>query len=220
MTVIALANPKGGVGKSVLATNLAAMFAAHQYRVTLYDADPQRSGGKWCELRASLGVRPYVSMVRQEGDMYDQLTAVAADTDITIVDVSGTRGGALTIALGLADIALVPVVPSQFEVWALDDAAKVFAGLKAKGATFKAYALLNNAPYHAQSRDVKSTRAALNAYKAYFTPCETTVVGRQVFKDALCCGLSVVEMDGGNRDVKATENLNQVYEDIFHAYEN
>ena len=51
MTVIVVANPKGGVGKSTLATNLAGYFAANGEWVALADLDKQRSAHAWLALR-------------------------------------------------------------------------------------------------------------------------------------------------------------------------
>jgi cellulose biosynthesis protein BcsQ len=194
------------------------MFAARSYSVKFFDADRQHSGQKWCQLRASFGVRPVIVQAEQGASMYDDLIAADKTADITIVDVTGARGTATTVALGLADVALLPVIPGQLEVWALDDAAEVIDGVRAAGAGFKAYGFMNNAPSHPNSRDVRSTRAALNAYRAYFHPLETVIIGRQVFKDALCCGMGVVEMDGGHRDQKATANLNEFFGEVFHEH--
>lgn len=214
-SVIAIANPKGGVGKSTLATNLAGMFASRKHKVRFFGADAQRSGDKWCLLREGLGVRPLIELVDRQGNMYDQLVALRAEDGVTVVDVTGSTGKELTYAVSVADVTIVPVVPGQFEVWALDDAAKAIDGVRETGANPKMYAVLNNASYNKHSRDVKDTRAALNAYQAYFSLCETVIVGKQVYKDALRCGLSVVEMDGGTRDPKATENLNSFFSEIF-----
>jgi cellulose biosynthesis protein BcsQ len=46
-----IANPKGGVGKSTLATNLAGYFARRNYRVMLGDIDRQQSAREWLKLR-------------------------------------------------------------------------------------------------------------------------------------------------------------------------
>ena len=43
MSVVVVANPKGGVGKSTLSTNLAGYLASQGRRVMLGDADRQQS---------------------------------------------------------------------------------------------------------------------------------------------------------------------------------
>ena len=50
-TTILIANPKGGSGKTTLATNLACVLANSGYEVKLLDLDPQKSSSKWLALR-------------------------------------------------------------------------------------------------------------------------------------------------------------------------
>lgn len=215
--LVVVANSKGGVGKSTLATNLAVMFALRKYRALVYDADMQRSSWKWCSLRSELGNRPAIDSHTRTDDIYDDLAAVSKAADVTIVDAGGRRGPELVLALGQADVLVLPVSPSQFDVWALDDIASVVEKVRAAGAGFRSYAVLNNVSSHPQSRDVRATRAALTAYDSYFTPCVQAIVGRQVFRDALVGGLSAVEAEAAEPPAKrrATEELNAVFKEIF-----
>lgn len=48
---IVVLNTKGGCGKTTLATNLASYYAAHDYRTTILDADPQGSSLHWLQIR-------------------------------------------------------------------------------------------------------------------------------------------------------------------------
>ena len=47
MPVIVVANPKGGVGKSTLATNIAGWLAHQGHAVMLGDIDRQQSARQW-----------------------------------------------------------------------------------------------------------------------------------------------------------------------------
>ena len=51
MKVVLLANPKGGSGKTTVATNLAGALAARGERVYLWDLDRQKSALEWLSLR-------------------------------------------------------------------------------------------------------------------------------------------------------------------------
>src|SRR5439155_6864930 len=51
---IVIANPKGGSGKTTLATNVAGWLAGKRQRVVLADADPQRSASQWLRRRPPL----------------------------------------------------------------------------------------------------------------------------------------------------------------------
>jgi chromosome partitioning protein len=54
MQTIVVANPKGGSGKTTLATHVAGWLAAKRQRVALQDLDPQRSSAEWLERRPEL----------------------------------------------------------------------------------------------------------------------------------------------------------------------
>lgn len=51
MPVIVVANPKGGVGKSTLSSNIAGCFARQGHPVMLGDVDRQQSSRLWLRLR-------------------------------------------------------------------------------------------------------------------------------------------------------------------------
>ena len=63
MPVIVVANPKGGVGKSTLSSNIAGYFARQGHSVMLGDIDRQQSSREW------LGIRPFE--LRKDGWLYN-----------------------------------------------------------------------------------------------------------------------------------------------------
>ena len=54
MQTILIANPKGGSGKTTLATNIAGWLAGKRQKVVLEDRDPQRSATQWLARRPAL----------------------------------------------------------------------------------------------------------------------------------------------------------------------
>lgn len=86
--IIAIANSKGGVGKSTVAVHLAAWLYKQGHRVTLADCDTQQSSSEW--IREAV---PQVKAVRLDNpDMIlSELPLLAADTDFVVADGPGSQ---------------------------------------------------------------------------------------------------------------------------------
>lgn len=124
MPVVVVANPKGGVGKSTLATNIAGFYASRGYKVMLGDADRQQSSRLWLNLRPP-GARPISSWDVGDG----QLARPPKGTTHVVLDTpAGLHDKAFQQALQIADKVVVPLQPSIFDIYAtrsfLDELAK------------------------------------------------------------------------------------------------
>lgn len=112
MPVIVVANPKGGVGKSTLATNLAGWLARQGHAVVLGDFDRQQSAAHWLALRP-----PALPAIRGwefvEGD---RVRPPKGSTHLVIDTPAGLHGKRLEAVLRLADRLLVPLQPSPFDL--------------------------------------------------------------------------------------------------------
>jgi len=123
MPVVVVANPKGGVGKSTLATHIAGYFAARGHPVMLGDADRQQSSRLW------LGLRPATARPIQTWDINADLIARPPKgmTHVVIDTPAGLHGWRFKDVMRMADKVVVPVQPSVFDIFAtrafLDDLA-------------------------------------------------------------------------------------------------
>jgi len=112
MQTILVANPKGGSGKTTLATNLAGWLAGKRQQVALQDLDPQRSSTEWLARRPSLfpgiGELAHGVKVRELKERGTQWLVV--DTP------AGMYGDDLDDAVRRADAMLVPLTPSAFDM--------------------------------------------------------------------------------------------------------
>lgn len=114
MPVIVVANPKGGVGKSTLATNLAGALAQRGHAVMLGDVDRQQSTRRWLALRP-----PNLPPIRGWELAHDEIVRPPRGTTHVVLDTpAGLSGTRLDEVLRIADKLLVPLQPSLFDIQA------------------------------------------------------------------------------------------------------
>ncbi|SDV48003.1 ParA family protein [Chitinasiproducens palmae] len=113
MTIIVVANPKGGVGKSTLSTQIAGYLASTGESVALGDLDPQQSTAAWLSIRPE--ALPAIEKWSLNGGEPSR-----PGTRYGVLDTpAGLRDDGLRTALSLADKVIVPVQPSIFDIYAI-----------------------------------------------------------------------------------------------------
>lgn len=114
MPVVVVANPKGGVGKSTVATNIAGYFASQGHAVMLGDADRQQSSRLWLGLRPP-GARSIASWDIGEGHI---AKPPKGTTHVVLDTPAGLHGKQLRDLLRSATKVVVPLAPSVFDIFA------------------------------------------------------------------------------------------------------
>jgi chromosome partitioning protein len=114
MPVIVVANPKGGVGKSTLSTNLAGWLASRGHAVMLGDVDRQQSARTWLALRPA-----HLPKIASWDTHHDEIVRPPKGTTHVVLDTpAGLHGKRLDEVMKLADKVLVPLSPSIFDIHA------------------------------------------------------------------------------------------------------
>jgi len=114
MPVIVVANPKGGVGKSTLSTQIAGLFASQGHAVMLGDVDRQQSARTWLGIRPATA--PHISSWDVERDAV--VRPPKGTTHVVLDTPGGLHGKRLDDVMKIADKVLVPLQPSIFDIHA------------------------------------------------------------------------------------------------------
>jgi len=114
MPIVVVANPKGGVGKSTLSTNIAGYLASQGHAVMLGDADRQQSSRLWLQLRPE-AARP----IRTWEVSQDLIARPPKDATHVVLDTpAGLHGWRFKDVMRMADKVVVPLQPSIFDIYA------------------------------------------------------------------------------------------------------
>jgi chromosome partitioning protein len=112
MPVIVVANPKGGVGKSTLATHIAGALARQGHAVMLGDVDRQQSARGWLALRP-----PQLPPIRGwDTSGGDALRPPKGTTHAVLDTPAGLHGKRLDEVMKVADKVVIPLQPSLFDI--------------------------------------------------------------------------------------------------------
>jgi chromosome partitioning protein len=121
MQKIVILNPKGGAGKTTIATNLAACFAAHSYRPALLDLDPQGSSARWLRRRPidAAPIHGIIGFERVPSVTRTWQLRVPAECSALIVDTpAAMESHSMPEVTRGATAVLVPVMPSEIDIHA------------------------------------------------------------------------------------------------------
>lgn len=122
MKIIAVLNQKGGCGKTTIAVNLAHSFQNQGYKVLLVDSDPQGSARDWNEINSG-EIIPVIGLDRES--LVKDIEAVKTGYDYIIIDGAPSIAKLSIAAVKIADLVVIPVQPSPWDIWATADLVEI-----------------------------------------------------------------------------------------------
>lgn len=201
MRAILVANPKGGAGKTTLATNLAGALAARGEKVFMWDLDRQRSSLNWLAMRPA--GRPLIQ--RLDGRVGEDPQMPHGSSWLILDSAAGLHGKNLAHALKIAHKVVIPVQPSVFDMAATS---AFLQALMEEKTVRKNKTFVGIVGMRVDSRT--KAAATLEAFLAQFRlPILTYLRDTQVYVNAAFNGLSIFDLPEylGSRDVEQWQPL-------------
>jgi chromosome partitioning protein len=200
VVIIAVINQKGGVGKTTMALHLAVAMCGGGKRVLLADADPQGSALDWVGVRK--GEAPFAAIGMPKPILHLELPKMAKDFDTIIIDGPPRVYDVARSAVMASDIVLIPVLPSQFDVWAAEETVKLLEECAVYKPHLKAAFVIN--------RKIANTaigRDVTKALKHYPIPVLSAGISQRVAFAESAKGKTVFELDSDSPASKEMHTL-------------
>ncbi len=187
--ILSVLNQKGGVGKTTLSITLAAAWAARKQRVLLVDADPQGSALDWVAARGDQAA-PFMAIGMARPILHVELPKMKKDYQVILIDGPPRVYEVAKSAVMASDAVLIPVLPSQFDVWAAEETVKLLQECAAYKPALKSAFVINRRIAHtAIGRD------AAKALKHFPIPVLPASLSQRVAYAESAHGKTVFEMD-------------------------
>ncbi|MCA2999495.1 MAG: AAA family ATPase [Rhodocyclaceae bacterium] len=214
--IVLVANEKGGVGKTSVAVNLAALAASDGVRTLLLDTDPNGSTTGWLATRGEVTPPPAeIFTLMLTTNAARMVADQAGHYELVIVDAGAAAWDTLLSVSRQADLVVVPVTPGQFEV---DSTNRVFDSLRAMDVKHirgkvPAYALLNQIPTNAKSKEESELRGFL-ANDCGIPVLTTVLRNRKAWRECSKAGLGIHEMPASQADAKSAAEIRALYVEL------
>ncbi len=205
--ITVIGNLKGGTGKSTVAFNLAVWLATNGRDVSLFDLDPQAT----------------LSDVAQIREEEEYLPAIKVTNDISklkprknkeiLVDVGTADFESMKLALSLADRVVVPVPPSQADIWSTQRFMKIIDEVNEGGKKPEILGFINRADTHIHVRETGEAEEAL-LHLPGIKLIDVRLYQRTAYRRSFSEGLGVFELEPKS---KAAAELNKLASILFSS---
>jgi len=202
---------KGGSGKSTVTFNLAIWLAMAECSIVVIDADPQATLTDVLDVRAEEGFEPMVERLpiarmrnRQDLEKYDEV----------LIDVGTASMENLKLAISIADRLVVPVPPSQADIWSTQRFLR-FVDSVAGERKPEVVGFINRGDTHRAVRESDEAAAALVSLPGirYLKP---RLAQRTVYRRSFSEGLAVFEQEPRSKGAAECNALAAVlYADVL-----
>jgi chromosome partitioning protein len=206
--IVLVGGTKGGTSKSTLTTNIAAYLAGEGVDFIMVDADDPRqaSSAKWHKRReANESGLKRIQCVQMTGNIHQSVLDISERYDHVLIDAGGRDSKELRTAMAAADLLLIPLQASQFDlesmvsIWEMIDQVR-----ETLNPDLRAVAVLSKAPNNPMNTELAEARQLLEEFPGIELSSEI-IRDRVVYREAIRDGRGVIEMN--NSTAKAEIQL-------------
>ncbi|TNF98945.1 MAG: ParA family protein [Gammaproteobacteria bacterium] len=197
--ITVIGNLKGGAGKSTVTFNIGIWLAMTGRSVVAYDLDPQMTLHDVMVVRTEEGYEPSfpVYLPEKQKQLKKKLSSHTGDV---LIDVGSANLDGMRVALGLADRVIIPVPPSQADVWSTQRFIRIVEEVR-PGDLPEMLGFINRADTHHAVRESDEAAEAIE-YLPDIELMEQRLGQRTAFRRAFSEGLAVYELDPRGKAAK------------------
>lgn len=210
--IIAVVNQKGGSGKTTLSMQLAGSLAGRGGKVLVVDADPQGTATRWAA--SADDEKPFpasvVGLSAASTKVHREVRKFVDDYDYIIIDCPPAADSPVPqSALLVADLALVPVIPSPLDLWAAVGIREVIANVGDINESLKSRLVINQL-----QPNTTLAKEAMEVLPEFgIDLCGTYIRQRQVYRQSAVFGQTV--HDFGGKAAAAVGELDALTDEIL-----
>lgn len=200
--ITVVANLKGGSGKSTVSFNLAVWLASRGREVQALDLDPQMTLHDVAQIRREDEVEPVINVIAIESPEFD----TGVDVEM-IIDVGAANPEGMRKAMRHADRIIIPVPPSQPDVWATQRFLKMVRDAR-EGIDkhVDIIVFVNRADTHHAVRESDDTEAALQQLPGVKV-LPNRLYQRTLYRRSMSEGMAVFELWRGSKGAEEFETF-------------
>lgn len=183
---------KGGSGKSTTSFNIAIWLLMQDYSTAIFDLDPQQTLSDASDFRAEDEQEPVLNVISPKSKVYEKLIEAGSEYTEVLVDIGNSNMNAVRQAYRAADRIVVPVLPSQADVWSLQRFLKFVETIDTKP-NLEIVTFINRADTHHAVMETRETLAVLKQLSGISVVPK--MLGQRLgFRRSFSEGLSIFEL--------------------------